>query len=104
MTGKATFAKRLREAREATGVSQKQLGILAGIDEFGASARINQYERGKHVPDLLMAERLAHELNVPVSYLFEPDDNLAVLLQLAGRLPTQKLQDVIRRLTDDLPK
>ena len=104
MTGKATFAKRLREAREATGVSQKQLGILAGIDEFGASARINQYERGKHVPDLLMAERLAHELNIPVSYLFEPDDNLAGLLQLAGRLPTQKLEDVIRRLTDELPK
>ena len=104
MTGKATFAKRLREAREATGVSQKQLGILAGIDEFGASARINQYERGKHVPDLLMAERLAHQLNVPVSYFFEPDDNLASLLQLAGRLPTQKLEDVIRRLTDELPK
>lgn len=59
MTGKATFAKRLREAREAKGISQKQLGILAGIDQFVASARINQYERGKHVPDLLMAERLA---------------------------------------------
>ena len=104
MTGKATFAKRLREAREATGVSQKQLGILAGIDEFGASARINQYERGKHVPDLLMAERLAHELNVPVSYFFEPDDNLASLLQLAGRLPIHKIQDIVRRLTDELPK
>ena len=104
MTGKATFAKRLREAREAKGVSQKQLGILAGIDEFVASARINQYERSKHVPDLLMAERLSQELGIPVSYLFEPDDNLAGLLRLAGRLPTNKLQEIIRRLIVELQK
>lgn len=104
MTGKATFAKRLREAREARGVSQKQLGILAGIDEFVANARINQYERGKHVPDLLMAERLSQELGIPVSYLFEPDNNLASLLRLAGRLPTNKLQKLLQRLSDELQK
>jgi transcriptional regulator with XRE-family HTH domain len=80
MTGKATFARRLREAREAKGISQKQLGILAGIDQFVASARINQYEREKHVPDLLMAEKLAQELGVPVSFFYEPDENLARLL------------------------
>lgn len=103
MTGKATFAKRLREAREARGISQKQLGILAGIDEFVASARINQYERGKHVPDLLMAERLSQELGIPVSYLFEPDDKLASLLRLAGKLPTNKLQEILQQLRDQLP-
>jgi len=54
--GKAVFAKRLREACEAVGISQKQLGILAGIDEFGASAWINQYKRGKHIPDLLTVQ------------------------------------------------
>ena len=72
MEEKSVFARRLRAAREAKGVSQKQLGILAGIDQFVASARINQYERGKHVPDLQTAQRLATELNVPVSYLYEP--------------------------------
>ncbi len=46
------LSKRLREARAAAGISQEQLGILAGIDEFSASARMNQYERGKHSPNL----------------------------------------------------
>ena len=102
MTGKATFAKRLREAREAKGISQKQLGILAGIDQFVASARINQYERGKHVPDLLMAERLAHELGVPVSFFYEPHENLARLLQLACFLHPDRLQAILRQLSDEL--
>jgi transcriptional regulator with XRE-family HTH domain len=98
MEGKATFARRLREAREAAGISQKQLGILAGIDQFVASARINQYERGKHTPDLLTAQRLAAELNVPVSYLFEPNDDLASLLQLAGRLSAARLRALLKNL------
>ena len=102
MTGKATFAKRLREAREAKGISQKQLGILVGIDQFVASARINQYERGKHVPDLLMAERLAHELGVPVSFFYEPHENLARLLQLACFLHPDRLQAILRQLSDEL--
>lgn len=101
MEGKATFAKRLREAREAIGISQKQLGILAGIDEFGASARINQYERGKHMPDLLTAQRLAAELRVPVSYLYEPNDDLATLLRVVGRLPAGKIRALIKSLLAD---
>lgn len=75
-------AKRLRMARQQTGLSQKRLGILAGIDEFCASARINQYERGKHIPDIYMTERLAHVMNVPMCYLYCEDDEMAAgLLQ-----------------------
>jgi transcriptional regulator with XRE-family HTH domain len=101
MEGKSTFAKRLRDAREAIGISQKQLGILAGIDQFGASARINQYERGKHIPDLLTAQRLAMELRVPVSYLYEPNDDLAELIRLAGRLSGSGVRELIKRLGDE---
>ncbi|KTC81709.1 helix-turn-helix domain-containing protein [Legionella brunensis] len=43
--------KRVKEARLATKFSQKELGIAAGIDQFSASPRINQYETGKHTPD-----------------------------------------------------
>lgn len=102
MTGKATFAKRLRDAREAKGISQKQLGILAGIDQFVASARINQYEREKHVPDLQMAERLAQELGVPVSFFYEPHETLARLLQVAGGLQPDRLQALLQQLSDEL--
>lgn len=85
-------------AREAKGVSQKQLGILAGIDQFVASARINQYERGKHVPDLQTAQRLAAELSIPVSYLYEPDDDLAELIRLLGRCSQEHLERLIDQL------
>jgi transcriptional regulator with XRE-family HTH domain len=70
-------AKRLEEARSATDLSQKKLGIAAGIDEFSASARINQYERGKHIPDYSTLERIAKVLAVPVPYFYAADDELA---------------------------
>lgn len=74
---KSPVGKRLRQARLDKGISQKTLGILAGIDEFSSSARINQYERDKHVPDYLTATRLARVLGVPVTYLYAEDDELA---------------------------
>lgn len=80
------ISRRLREARLAAGLSQKQLGIKAGIDEFSASSRINQYERGKHVPDYSTAERLASVLNVPTPYLFTREDDLAKLILLYSQL------------------
>jgi transcriptional regulator with XRE-family HTH domain len=85
--GTTVVAKRLREARERLGLSQKALGVAAGIDEFSASPRINQYERGKHTPDLLTLRKLAEVLTVPVPYFFAEDDRLADMLQLLHLLP-----------------
>ncbi len=62
------------------GYSQKQLGIDAGIDEFSASVRMNQYETGKHVPDFLTLKRIALVLNVPVACFYCEDDKLAELV------------------------
>ena len=39
------IAKRLKKSRLNAKLSQKKLGILAGIDEFSSSARMNQYEK-----------------------------------------------------------
>lgn len=71
------FSYRLREARLRLGISQAKLGTLAGVDEFSASARMNQYEKGKHYPDYKTAERLAKVLGVPTPYLFAREDALA---------------------------
>ena len=79
-------AKRLKEAREAAGLSQKQLGIEAGIDEFTASARMNQYETGKHTPDFLTLKNIAKILNVPVAFFYAEDTQLAELLAIYGAL------------------
>ncbi|HAU1639536.1 TPA: helix-turn-helix transcriptional regulator [Legionella pneumophila] len=69
--------KRLKEARIAAGLSQKQLGIAAGIDEFSASPRINQYETGKHTPDFNTLKQLSKVLSVPTAYFYAEEDDLA---------------------------
>ena len=73
-------AERLKEARLRAGLSQKQLGIKAGIDPSSASARINQYERGKHMPDLQTLARLAAVMQVPAPYFCCPDAELAAVI------------------------
>ncbi|WP_026111897.1 helix-turn-helix transcriptional regulator [Winslowiella toletana] len=71
---------RLKEARLKAGLSQQRLGVLAGIDEATASARMNQYERGVHTPDFDLACRLAAVLGVPACYFYTVEDDLAELI------------------------
>ena len=97
MKGRSTVAMRLREARLRAGISQKKLGILAGIDEFSASARINQYERGKHTPEFHTAERLAKVLHVPTPYLYCSDDELAAWILAFTDLPARERRLSLRR-------
>jgi len=95
---KSPVAERLRQARQRAGISQKQLGIQAGIDEFSASARINQYERDKHVPDYDTAKRLADALNVPVTYLFADDDQIAELVLTFSLSSARKKTQILKAL------
>lgn len=80
------------------GLSQKQLGIAAGIDEFSASPRINQYERGKHTPDFLTAQRLTTVLAVPTPFLFAADDELAEMISFFGRLTKPERRKLLKQL------
>jgi transcriptional regulator with XRE-family HTH domain len=70
------YSRRLREAREAYGISQRNLGM----DEFVASTRINRYETGVHQPDLETLQRLAKVLGLPLAYFYAEDDELAQLI------------------------
>ncbi|MGZ3747934.1 MAG: helix-turn-helix domain-containing protein [Pseudobdellovibrionaceae bacterium] len=90
--------KRLKEARVKLGISQKTLGILAGIDEFSASARMNQYEKGKHAPDYAMAKCLAAVLKVPCSYLYEEDDDIAAMLVVYYNLNKSDREQIIDKI------
>lgn len=74
------YSRRLREARDAHGISQRALGIEAGLDEFVASTRVNRYETGVHQPDLQTLQRLAKVLKVPTAYFYAEDDELAHLI------------------------
>lgn len=71
------FTKRFKQARKAKGLTQEQLGLAIGLDEFVASTRINRYERGIHQPDFQILTAIAKTLNVPPAYFFA-DDELAI--------------------------
>lgn len=65
-----TFGAKLRETREALGLSQNRLGILS---EIGANW-VNAIERGKRSPGFLTATRIAKGLGVPLVMLVRGTD------------------------------
>jgi len=92
---KSPVSKRLREARILAELSQKSLGIKAGIDQFSASARMNQYETDKHVPDFGTIKRIAKVLKLPTAYFYCDDDKLALLISYWPSLSKRKLQKIL---------
>jgi transcriptional regulator with XRE-family HTH domain len=99
-TQPSVWARRLKDARLAAGLSQRQLGIDAGLDESVASARINRYELGIHRPDYGIALHLARVLGVPVAYLYCDDEILAQTLLAMHRAPLALRQRVLRLLQE----
>jgi transcriptional regulator with XRE-family HTH domain len=99
-TNRCPVYKRLREARVAAGFSQKQLGIAAGIDEFSASSRVNQYETGKHVPDYLTLKNIGKVIKCPVAYFYTEDDDLAALISSFAKISKSKKLKLIKIIND----
>lgn len=89
------FCKRLKEARLAAGLSQKKLGIAAGIDEFVASTRINRYEKGVHEADIHTAQKLAQTLNIPLAYFYVENDQLATIVMNFDKLSSEDIENII---------
>lgn len=96
--GNEIFGKRLKTLRLESGLSQKQLGIQSGIDEFVASTRINRYEQAVHRADYSIAQRLAITLNAPVAYFYSDDEKMAAMLLAYFRSPSKTRSDVIKLL------
>ncbi|MBD3667348.1 MAG: helix-turn-helix transcriptional regulator [Kangiella sp.] len=76
MSTEAPIPKRIKELRTQKGWSQTKLGVEIGLDEGTASARINRYEKGVHVPDYSTLKKLAAVLEVPVFYFWVEDGEL----------------------------
>lgn len=83
------LCKRLKEARLEAGLSQKQLGIKAQMDEFSASARMNHYEIGRHTPDYSALSLIAKILKVPVTYFYAESDDFAELIKVFSQAKKQ---------------
>lgn len=89
------FSRRLKEVRLAKGLSQKRLGILAGIDEFVASTRINRYEKGVHQANIEVVQQLSAVLEVPLAYFYTEDDDLASLLLSWIKMDADKKKSIL---------
>jgi len=93
---KSPVSKRLKQARLDAKISQKQLGIAIGIDQFVASPRMNQYETGKHTPDFTIVEKIAKALKEPASYFYTTEDDLAELIKIYGSLSKKDRLQLIK--------
>ena len=90
------FQRRLKQARLAQELSQRDLGINAGLDPFVASTRINRYEKGIHEPDMATVARLAAALKVPTAYLFAEDERLARMILAFEQLSATEKDQLLK--------
>lgn len=88
--------KRLKEARKKMKISQKNLGISIGMESGTASARMNQYEKGVHTPDVRTLKLLAKELGVPLNYFFCEDDSTAEIAIATSKLSEEQRSLVMK--------
>lgn len=92
------FATRLKTARLTKGLTQEQLGVMAGIDEFSASTRMNRYEKGIHEPHLDIVQKIASVLDLPSAYFYCKDDIDAEILSLIYHLSHEEKHKLLNAL------
>lgn len=95
-------ATRLRALRTDHGWSQAELGERIGLSRSTASTRVNRYEQGVHVPDLVTAKAMATELGVDLAYLFAEDQRLADFIKIFSRLSDEERNTLISKVTNDI--
>ena len=84
------------------GIPQDKLGVLIGLDESTASARISRYESGIHEPPIKTARAIAEALQVPLGYLYCDDDRLAEIILAASELPAHDQDHLLNSLKQRL--
>jgi len=95
---KSVFCRRFKEARCAAGLSQRQLGIKVGLDEFVASTRINRYEQGVHEADIATATRLAAVMQVPLPYFYANEDRMARMILAFAQLSSKDQERMLKQI------
>lgn len=84
--------QRLKSARKLAKLTQEQLSTKLGFDRSHGTARISQYETGKHAPDFAMAKKMADALGVPVAYLYCDDEDLSQLILAISKMSKDELE------------
>ncbi len=85
----------MREARLRAGIAQDKLGVMIGIDEGSASARMSRYEAGIHSPPFEVVEQIAKVLKLPPAYFYCGDDRLAEIMQVYFTVSARKREELL---------
>ena len=93
-----TFGRRLREARERVGCSQRGLGVRIGLPPKQASVYINRWERQGKQPSWEAIGKMAQVLEVPPAFFLANDDMLAEIILLAGTKDGEQLRELLATL------
>ncbi|MEZ8501742.1 helix-turn-helix transcriptional regulator [Vibrio splendidus] len=99
----SVVAKRIKETRQRLALTQSDFGKMLGLDENTASSRINHYEKARHSPSYELMLVLSNFSDTPVSYFYEPDDQLAETIQTVYHL-TNHQKDLVLAILLDLEK
>jgi len=86
----SVFSKRLKQARDLRGLSQRALGGMVSEDKNRGAVRINRYEREVHRADMDSAAELAKTLDVPLAFFFAEEDDLAEAILAFSKLPNEE--------------
>ena len=98
------FADRLKELREARGITQQQLAEWTGLGR----SRIGNYERGVREPDFETQEILADFFNVRLDYLMDrkksPKTRIPVLGKVIAGIPIEAIEEILdyEEITPDM--
>ena len=93
---------RLKTARKKAGLTQQQLGMRLGMEQSSASARMNQYEKGKHAPDYQTMQLIAAELELPVAYFYCDDELLAELICAISMLKKEEQTLLLKQICQNM--
>lgn len=80
------IAHRIKTARLAMGLTQRELGLKIGLSEDVASARINRYEKMAMAPKLATIEKIAQALDIDSSVLYLENDTEAMFMLFVSEL------------------
>lgn len=96
--------KRLKEAREAAGLSQEKLAQLVDIETVNSRSRISNYESGRFTPPFEFILNVSRLLNYPSGYFYTIDDDFAsfILAEYKGETSEQfgKKNDALNKIKD----
>lgn len=71
MTNRGGVGLRVEIARKKAGISKAALARIAGV----AWPTVNNWARGIHDPDIISIRAIAKELNIPVNWFYEEEED-----------------------------